>query len=158
MQQVHIQLKKYILLCVNSMKKLLILLFSLTLSFSSLADNITKGICMANFYEDKLQIFQKDFLTIDSNELLTVCNEGDILNLGGFEFFDTPEYIESLDTLNLDAREWETQFDYQMERMSNSSSSKFSLSLIMAKYCDLKETHIIGNEILVCKLVDRDLK
>jgi len=140
------------------MKKLLILLFSLTLSFSSLADNITKGICMANFYEDKLQIFQKDFLTIDSNELLTVCNEGDILNLGGFEFFDEPKYIESLDTLNLDAQEWETQFDLLMERMSDSSSVKFSLSLIMAKYCDLKETHIIGNEILVCKLVDRDLK
>ena len=139
------------------MKKLLLLLF-VSLSFSSLADNITKGICMANIHEDGLELFRKDFPIIDSNELLTVCNEGDILNLGGFEFFDEPKYIESLDTLNLDAEEWKNQFDYQMERMSNSSSSKFKLSLIMAKYCDLKETHIIGNEILVCKLVDRDLK
>ena len=139
------------------MKKLfLLLVFSLTISYSALADNILTGTCVANVRDGGIQLLGGSNI-IEGSELFTVCEEGDILNLGGFEFFDEPKYLESLDILNLDAQEWENQFNYQIERMSNSSSSKFKLSLYMARYCDLKETHIIGNEILVCKLVDRDL-
>ena len=138
------------------MKKLLLLLFSLTLSYNALADNITTGMCIGNMEKDGIEMFRKDFPLIDSNELLSICSEGDILNLGGFRFFDSPEYLNKLDSLK--STEWEEQFENLIERESSSSSSKFTLSLIMAKYCDLKETHIIGNEILVCKLVDRDFK
>ena len=49
-----------------------------------------------------------------------------------------------------------SEWEKIMERELNNSSQKFNLSQYMATYCDLKETHIIGNEILVCKLVDRD--
>jgi len=132
------------------MKKLLLLLFSLTLSYSALADNILTGTCVANVSEDGIQLLG-DSNIIDGSELFTICEEGDILNLSGFRFYDTPEYTDILDAL--DAPEWVKI----TERELNNSSEKFKLSLIMAKYCDLRETHIIGNEILVCKLVDRDL-
>jgi hypothetical protein len=133
------------------MKKLLILIFSLALSNSTLADNIASGTCIGNVTKDGIEMFRKDSPVIDSNELLTMCKEGDILSLGGFRFYDTPEYTDILDAL--DFPEWEKI----TERELNNSSEKFKLSLIMAKYCDLKETQIIGNEILVCKLVDRDI-
>ena len=134
------------------MKKLLILLFSLTVSFNALADNIVTGTCVVNVQEDGNIKLLGDSNIIDGSELLTVCSEGDILNLGGFEYFDTPLYFNNLSTL-----EWDEEDEILMENSGLSSSSKFKLSLYMARYCDLKETHIIGNEILVCKLVDRDL-
>jgi hypothetical protein len=135
----------------TNMKKLLILLvFSLILSFNALADNILTGTCVANVREGGIQLLG-DSNIIDGSELFTICKKGDILNLGGFRFYDTPEYTDILDAL--DFPEWEKI----TERELNNSSEKFKLSLYMARYCDLKETHIIGNEILVCKLVDRDL-
>jgi len=131
------------------MKKLLLLLFSLTLSYSALADNIVTGTCVANVREGGIQLLGASNI-IEGSELFSVCEEGDILNLSGFRFYDTPEYTDILDAL--DFPEWEKI----TERELNNSSEKFKLSLYMARYCDLKETHIIGNEILVCKLVDRD--
>ncbi|ALE02686.1 hypothetical protein [Candidatus Pseudothioglobus singularis] len=131
------------------MKKLLLLLFSLTLSYSALADNIVTGTCVANVREGGIQLLGASNI-IEGSELFSVCEEGDILNLSGFRFYDTPEYTDILDAL--DFPEWEKI----TERELNNSSEKFNLSLYMARYCDLKETHIIGNEILVCKLVDRD--
>ena len=136
------------------MKKLLLLLFSLTLSYSALADNIVTGTCVVNVQEDGNIQLLGDSNIIDGSELFTICEEGDILNLSGFRFYDTPEYEDVLDALFVNEF---SEYEKIMERELNNSSQKFNLSQYMAAYCDLKETHIIGNEILVCKLVDRDL-
>jgi hypothetical protein len=132
------------------MKKLLLVLFSLTLSYSALANN---GVCFVDVREGGIQLPGGSNI-IDGSELFSICEEGDILNLSGFRFYDTPEYEDVLDALFVNEF---SEYEKIMERELNNSLQKFNLSQYMAAYCDLKETHIIGNEILVCKLVDRDL-
>ena len=48
-------------------------------------------------------------------------------------------------------------FSYSSMQNSLFPSSRIALAQFMAGYCDLSETQVIDNQILVCKLVDRDL-
>ena len=108
-------------------KKLLLLLFSLMLSFNSYGG----GVCTAEWYEgNNVSVFIDGIVNVDSDELLSVCDEGDILVMSGFTYSETQKAL------------------YE--------SSRIALAQFMAGYCDLSETQIISHQVLVCKLVDRD--
>lgn len=111
------------------MKKLLLLLFSLLLSTNSFGE----GVCYANWNPERfnISVFDKGVVDVNRDELLSVCEEGDILLMGGFAFSEMKNEL----------------FD----------SSRLALATIMSFYCELTQTHIIENRTLVCKLVDRDL-
>ena len=109
------------------MKKLLVFLFSLLISFNSYGENI----CNAKLSQEFLTLSVQgnlDWVDIHDDKLLTICEEDDILVLDGFK-------SDSIDT-SLTTQEY--------------------LSMYMAYYCDLSETQIVNNQILVCKIVDRD--
>lgn len=108
------------------MRKLLLLLFSFLFSLGAYGESL----CYATFNttsDNITVILSDDSPDLDYDELLTVCEEGDILTMSGFDGF------------------------------YSNSVGKYRMSHIMASYCDLKETQVIDNSILVCKLVDRDL-
>ncbi|WP_416676981.1 hypothetical protein [Candidatus Pseudothioglobus sp. Uisw_016] len=111
------------------MKKLLLLLFSLMLSFNSFAGEV----CTSDWNQERnnVSVFIDGIVDVESDDLLSVCDEGDILIMSGFSY----------------------------SSMQNSlfSSSRIALAQFMASYCDLSETQVIENQVLVCKLVDRDL-
>jgi hypothetical protein len=111
------------------MKKLLLLLFSLMLSFNSFAGEV----CTTDWNQERnnVSVFIDGIVDVESDDLLSVCDEGDILIMSGFSY----------------------------SSMQNSlfSSSRIALAQFMASYCDLSETQVIENQVLVCKLVDRDL-
>ena len=112
------------------MKKLLLLLFSLMLSFNSYGEEV----CYAKVSQDKdytVSVYVDDMVDVDDDKLLTLCEEGDILVLSGF--------------------------NYSSVTNSLFTSSRLTLASYMASYCDLNETQVIENRILVCKLVDRDI-
>ena len=109
------------------MKKLL-LLFSLLASFVTYGESICDAAI--RYDPNYITVYLSDEeLDLDYDELLTVCEEGDILNMS---------YFDRL-------------------RPGNSSVGRNIMSEMMASYCDLSETQVISNSILVCKLVDRDL-
>jgi hypothetical protein len=108
------------------MKKLLILLFSLLISFNSYGEEI----CNANIGEDftlLVGVFPEP-VEIYDDKLLTICEEDDILVLSG---------LKNSNALTLTPQE--------------------VLANYIAWYCDLSETQIVDNQVLVCKLVERDL-
>ena len=112
------------------MKKLLLLLFSTMLSFNSFGDEVCHAkLSQENDY--KVSVYVEDMVDVDYDKLLTVCDEGDILVLSGF--------------------------DYSSVKNSLFTSSRLALASYMASYCDLSDTQVVDNQILVCKLVDRDL-
>ena len=109
------------------MKKLLVLLFSLLISFNSYGEEI----CRANIGEDFTLLVgvYPEPVEIYDDKLLTICEEDDILVLSGLKnstglTIFTPQEV---------------------------------LSGYIAWYCDLSETQIVDNQVLVCKLVERDL-
>ena len=110
------------------MNKLPLLLFSLMLSFNSYGG----GVCTADWNEGRnnVSVFIDGIVHVDSDELLSVCDEGDILVISGFTYSETQKAL------------------YE--------SSRIALAQFMAGYCDLSETQIISHQVLVCKLVDRD--
>ena len=111
------------------MKKLLLILL-LSLSFNSYGEEV----CYAETNEREvstISVYVDDLVDVDDDKLLTLCEEGDILVLSGFSYFE--------------------------EKNSLFNSSRLALASYMASYCDLSETQVIENRILVCKLVDRDL-
>ena len=112
-------------------KRLLLLLFSILLSFNSYSEEV----CYAKVNQEKnytVSVFADEMVDVDENRILTVCEEGDILVLSGFR--------------------------YSLATNSLSTTSRLNLANYMASYCELSETQVIDKRILVCKLVDRDLK
>ena len=110
------------------MKKLLILLFSLLVSFNSYGEEI----CRANIGEDFTLLVgvYPEPVEIYDDKLLTICEEDDILVLSGLK--------NSTVTLM-------------------GFTPQAVLAGYIAWYCDLSETQIVDNQVLVCKLVERDL-
>ena len=110
------------------MKKILLLLFSLLFSFNSYGGEV----CTTDWNQERnnVSVFIDGIVDVDPDKLLSVCDEGDILIMSGFSY----------------------------SSMQNSlfPSSRIALAQFMAGYCDLSETQVIENQILVCKLVDRD--
>ena len=47
-------------------------------------------------------------------------------------------------------------FSYSVMDNALFPSSRIALAQFMASYCDRSETQVIENQVLVCKLVDRD--
>ena len=111
------------------MKKLLLLLISLLLSFNSYGEEV----CITDWNQERnnVSVFIDGIVDVDSDELLSVCDEGDILLMSGFS--------------------------YSTMKNALFPSSRIALAQFMAYYCDLSETQVIENQVLVCKLVDRDL-
>jgi len=99
------------------------------LSFNSFAGEV----CTTDWNQERnnVSVFIDGIVDVESDDLLSVCDEGDILIMSGFSY----------------------------SSMQNSlfSSSRIALAQFMASYCDLSETQVIENQVLVCKLVDRDL-
>ena len=135
------------------MKKLLILLFSLLISFNSYAK--TGEACVVDYLieEDvnpfefmdhshlKISIYKGDDiseLTQPYNSLLSFCNEGDILNLWVYENEKTSNF-----------------FYGGADFMTNTSNAQMISSIFISDYCDLKETVIVSDSIFVCRLVKR---
>ena len=98
------------------------------LSFNSYSG----GVCITDWNQERnnVSVFIDGIVDVDSGELLSVCDEGDILVMSGFNYS-------------------------QMEK-ALFPSSRIALASFMASYCDLSETQVIENQVLVCKLVDRD--
>ena len=110
------------------MKKILLLLFSLLLSFNSYGGEV----CTTDWNQERnnVSVFIDGIVDVDPGKLLSVCDEGDILIMSGFS--------------------------YSVMDNALFPSSRIALAQFMAGYCDLSETQVIENQVLVCKLVDRD--
>jgi hypothetical protein len=104
----------------------------LVLLFSLLISVNSYGeeICYANIGEDLTLLvgLYPEPVEIHDDKLLTICEEDDILVLSG---------------------------------LKNATLLAFTpqevLAGYIAWYCDLSETQIVDNQVLVCKIVERDL-
>ena len=98
------------------MKKLLLLLFSLLLSFNSYGDD---EVCFVRLNDDtSLRVFPS---TVEYEKLLTVCDKGDIARVSGFDY--------------------------------GTKMAIHDMADFITSYCDLTETQIVANYVLVCRLV-----
>ena len=135
------------------MKKLLILLFSLLVSFNSYAKSgetcyvdyaIVENIDPFELVDHshlEIAIYKGDDIseaTQPYNSLLSFCNEGDILNLLISEDPETSNFYYGL-----------------VDSSTNTSNAQLMSSIFISDYCDLKETVIISDSIFVCRLVKR---
>jgi hypothetical protein len=120
------------------MRKLLILLFSILLSFNSYANNVCYADVPHNSHlllESTMMASSGKFDTfkeIGWDELLSVCKVGDVVSMEIVDYSDTKNFEE----LKMD---WLARKEIQY---------------FIQGYCDLTETVIINNMELVCRVVE----
>jgi len=122
------------------MKKLFVLLFSLLISFNSYANEA----CIVYIPYNTNQMLEPTMLAGKGNsntdikeikwdKLLSVCNVGDVVKMGIIDYSGN-QSLEELEGSN----------DYAWDESQ----------YFIQGYCDLKETVIINNITLVCRLVE----
>jgi len=119
------------------MKKLLVLIFSLIVSVNSYANDI----CYADIPYDSSQMLDPKMLAstgtfpgkeIKWEELLTVCNVGDVVSMMLTDYSGSQSF----------------------EDLEKNGIALMDTQFFIQRYCDLRETVIINNFALVCRLVE----